>query len=358
MSRGDRRAQISPLLKVHRRDKGNGMGEALQTAPSRGVSETAGNSGPNSILDLVGNTPLLRIRRLAEGIAPGVEIYAKAEWFNPGGSVKDRAALAMILDGERRGLLTPDKILLDSTSGNTGIAYAMICAAKGYRSLIVMPGNVSAERIKMIRAYGAKIELTDPLLGSDGAIRIAQEIYRSDPERYFMPDQYNNPANPRAHYETTGPEILRQTEGRVTHFIAGMGTTGTLMGTGRRLKEFNPDLRLIALQPEASLHGLEGLKYLPSSIVPGVYDAAVPDETLWMSTEEAYDMTKRLAHEEGLLVGYSSGAAMAGALQVARNLEEGVIVTIFPDGGVRYLSQQVWGDEASVPSQLVKGRRP
>jgi cysteine synthase B len=277
--------------------------------------------------------------------------------FNPGGSVKDRAALAMILDGERRGALTPDKILLDSTSGNTGIAYAMICAARGYRARIVMPSNVSAERIKMIRAYGAEIELTDPLQGSDGAIRVAHQIYEDDPERYFMPDQYNNPANPRAHYETTAPEIFRQTEGRITHFLAGLGTTGTLMGTGQRLKELNPDIRLIAMQPEASLHGLEGLKYLPSSIVPGIYRDGLPDETLWMSTEEAYDMTKRLAKEEGLLVGYSSGAAMAGVLQVARQLTEGVIVTIFPDGGVRYLSQQVWGDEANVPPVRVPGSK-
>ncbi|MBW3622426.1 MAG: cysteine synthase family protein [Armatimonadetes bacterium] len=305
---------------------------------------------PDSILARIGNTPLLRIRRVLEGVAPGVEVYAKAEWFNPGGSVKDRAALFMVLEGERQGLLSPGKTLLDSTSGNTGIAYAMICAARGYPALIVMPSNVSVERIKMIKAYGAQIEYTDPLQGSDGAIRIAHEIYDSDPDRYFMPDQYNNPANPRAHYETTGPEILRQTEGRVTHFVAGLGTTGTLMGTGRRLKEFNPDIRLHAIQPEASLHGLEGLKYLPSSIVPGIYEEALPDETIWMSTEEAYDMTKRLAREEGLLVGYSSGAAMVGALEVARTLEEGVVVTVFPDGGVRYLSQQVWGDAAEAPS--------
>lgn len=311
---------------------------------------------PASILGQIGNTPLLRIRKVADGLAPGVEVYAKAEWFNPGGSVKDRAALFMVLDGERSGALTPDKILLDSTSGNTGIAYAMICAARGLRARIVMPSNVSAERIKMIRAYGADIEFTDPLQGSDGAIRVAHEIYDSDPERYFMPDQYNNPANPRAHYETTGPEILRQTEGRITHFVAALGTTGTLMGTGRRLKEFNPDIRLHALQPEASLHGLEGLKYLPSSIVPGIYEDALPDETIWMSTEEAYDMTKRLAHDEGLLVGYSSGAAMVGALQVARTLDEGVVVTVFPDGGVRYLSQQVWGEATDLPSTPRPGK--
>jgi cysteine synthase B len=307
----------------------------------------------DSILARIGNTPLLRIRKVVGDLSPNVEIYAKAEMLNPGGSVKDRAALGMILDGERRGVLTPDKILLDSTSGNTGIAYAMICAARGYKSLIVMPSNVSAERIKMIRAYGAQIELTDPLQGSDGAIRVAHQIYESEPDRYFMPDQYNNPANPRAHYETTGPEIFRQTEGRITHFVAGLGTTGTLMGTGQRLKELNPDVRLVALQPEESLHGLEGLKYLPSSIVPGIYRDSLPDETLWMSTEESYEMTKRLAKEEGLLVGYSSGAAMAGALNIARRLTEGVIVAIFPDGGVRYLSQQVWGEEASVASLKV-----
>jgi cysteine synthase B len=323
------------------------------------AQETASPSlllDPDSILAQIGNTPLLRIRNVAEGVAPGVEVYAKAEWFNPGGSVKDRAALAMVLDGERTGRLTPGKILLDSTSGNTGIAYAMICAARGYRAIIVMPSNVSAERIKMIRAYGAEIEFTDPLMGSDGAIRVAHEMYEADPDRYFMPDQYNNPANPRAHYETTAPEIFRQTEGRVTHFLAGLGTTGTLMGTGQRLKELNPAIRLVALQPEESLHGLEGLKYLPSSIVPGIYEENLPDETIWMSTEEAYDMTKRLAREEGLLVGYSSGAAMVGALQVARRLQHGVVVTLFPDGGVRYLSQQVWGDETSLSPTPHPGR--
>lgn len=332
------------------------MGQLVTTPPSPSLSSLYSALEPDSLLAKIGNTPLLRIRSLLDGVSPNVEIYAKAEWFNPGGSVKDRAALAMILDGERQGRLTPDKILLDSTSGNTGIAYAMICAARGYRALIVMPSNVSAERIKMIRAYGAQIELTDPLMGSDGAIRIAHELYASDPDRYFMPDQYNNPANSRAHYETTAPEIFRQTEGRITHFIAGLGTTGTMMGTGQRLKELKPGVRLIALQPEASLHGLEGLKYLPSSIVPGIYQDSIPDETLWMPTEDAYDMTKRLAKEEGLLVGYSSGAAMAGALQVARELGEGVIVTLFPDGGVRYLSQQVWGDEAVVPSTPRPGK--
>ena len=297
----------------------------------------------SSLPGRIGDTPLLRIEKIRDGVSPGVEIYAKAEWFNPGGSVKDRAALSMLLDGERRGAMTADKILLDSTSGNTGIAYAMLCAARGYRSLIVMPSNVSAERIRMIRAYGAGIEFTDPLVGSDGAIRRAHAIRAEDPDRYFMPDQYNNPANPRAHYETTGPEIWRQTGGRVTHFVAGLGTTGTMMGTGRRLKEFNPAIQLVALQPDDALHGLEGMKYLPSSIVPGIHDAALPDETLWMNTEESYEMTRRLATEEGLLVGYSSGAALVGALQVARRLERGVVVAIFCDGGVRYLSQQVFG---------------
>lgn len=294
-----------------------------------------------NILERIGNTPLLRLEKIAKEVAP-VEIYAKAEWFNPGGSVKDRAAYRMILEGERSGALTPDKIILDATSGNTGIAYAMISAVKGYRTLVVMPKNVSRERYLTIRAYGAEVVFSDPLEGSDGAIRLARQIYEEAPHRYFMPDQYNNPANPLAHYETTGPEIWRQTEGRITHFVAGLGTTGTFIGSSRRLKEYNPSIQCIAVQPAEPLHGLEGMKHLPSALVPGIYDPTVPDETLWVPTESAYELVDRLAKEEGLLVGFSSGAALWGALEVAKRLSRGVVVTIFPDSGTRYLSHHSW----------------
>jgi S-sulfo-L-cysteine synthase (O-acetyl-L-serine-dependent) len=289
-----------------------------------------------SVLELVGNTPLLRIR-LFEAEHPGLEVYAKAEWFNPGGSVKDRAALAMIEDGERRGALRPGKVIIDSTSGNTGIAYAMVGAAKGHPVTLVMPRNVSEERKQLVTAYGAEIVYSDPLEGSDGAIRMVRELVAADPDRYFYPDQYSNPANPRAHYEGTGVEILEQTGGRVTHFIAGLGTSGTFVGTARRLKEHDPGIRCIAVMPE-EFHGLEGLKHLPSSIVPPIWTPVDADEIWESPTEPAYDLARKLSRGEGLLVGHSSGAALWAVARLAERISEGVIVTIFPDGGDRYLS--------------------
>lgn len=295
----------------------------------------------DNILDTIGGTPLIRLKRITEHINPNVTIYAKLERFNPGGSVKDRAALQLIRDAEEAGLLTDDKILLDSTSGNTGIAYAMIASIKGYRVKIVMPENASIERKKIIRGFGAEIVYSSPFEGSDGAIRLAKKIYRENPERYYMPDQYNNPSNSKAHYLTTGPEILEQTKGRITHLIAGVGTGGTVMGAGRALKEYNPDIRIIAVEPDDALHGIEGLKHMESSIVPGIYDRNFPDETVYVNTERAYDMVKRITQIEGLAVGHSSGAALVGALIIAERLKEGVLVVIFPDGGDRYLSHEI-----------------
>ncbi len=298
---------------------------------------------PESVLDRIGRTPLLKLSRITRGLGE-VEIYAKAEWFNPGGSVKDRAALSMILEGERSGELTPDKTIIDATSGNTGIAYAMIGAAKGYAVKLCLPENASLERKRILKALGAELILTDPLEGSDGAIREVRRLYREHPERYFYPDQYNNPANWRAHYETTAVEIYQQTGGRITHFVAGLGTSGTFVGTGRRLKEFDPRIQLISVQPDSPFHGLEGLKHMATAIVPGIYDPTLADANLGISTEEAHQMVRRLAREEGLLVGISSGAAMAAALRVARQLTAGVIVVIFPDGGDRYLSDRFWDE--------------
>jgi cysteine synthase B len=296
------------------------------------------------ITQLIGNTPLLQIR-LFERDFPGVEVYAKAEWFNPGGSVKDRAALSMIVDGERRGALTRDKTIVDSTSGNTGIAYALVGAAKGYRVKLVMPSNVSAERKALVVAYGAEIVYSDPLEGSDGAILKVRELVANDPDRYFYPDQYSNPANVRAHYEGTAVEIIEQTSGRLTHFVAGLGTTGTFVGTSRRLKEHNPSIRTIAVQPEDSFHGLEGLKHLPTAIVPKIWDASLADEIWGCPTEPAYDMARAVARSEGLLVGHSSGAALWAVRRVAESIREGVIVTVFPDSGDRYLSTGLYGSK-------------
>ena len=289
-----------------------------------------------SVLELVGNTPLLRLR-LFEAEHPRLEVYAKAEWFNPGGSVKDRAALAMVEDGEARGELTRDKVLIDSTSGNTGIAYAMVGAAKGYRVKLVMPSNVTEERKQLIAAYGAEIVYSDPLEGSDGAIRLVRELIAADPARYFYPDQYSNPANPLAHYHGTALEILEQTGGRVTHFVAGLGTTGTFVGTARRLKEHDPSITTVAVMPE-EFHGLEGLKHLPSAIVPAIWTPEHADE-LWESpTEAAYELARGLSRSEGILAGHSSGAALWGVAKLAERVSEGVVVTIFPDSGDRYLS--------------------
>jgi cysteine synthase B len=289
------------------------------------------------ITELVGNTPLVRIH-LFEDRYPDLEVYAKAEWFNPGGSVKDRAALAMIEDGELRGALTRDRIIVDSTSGNTGIAYAMVGAAKGYRVRLVMPANVSDERKQVVEAFGAEVVLSDSLEGSDGAIRLVQAMVAEDPDRYFYPDQYNNPANPRAHYEGTGREILEQTEGRLTHFVAGLGTTGTFVGTSRRLKAHDPSIRTIAVQPEDAFHGLEGLKHLPSAIMPGIWDPTVADDVWGAPTEASYDLARLLARREGLLVGHSCGAALWAIEKLAAEVRQGVAVTVFPDSGDRYLS--------------------
>ncbi len=288
------------------------------------------------LLSKVGNTPLLPLRRLVK--KDKVAIYAKAEWFNPGGSVKDRPALRMIEDGEKSGRLTKDKIILDSTSGNTGIAYAMIGAIKGYRVCLVIPSNVCEERKKILHAYGAQIVYSSPFEGSDGALHLVRRMYKDDPEKYFMPAQYDNPSNWKAHYDTTGAEIIAQTKGKLTHFIAGLGTSGTVMGTGRRLKEFNPNIQVWAIEPDGSFHGIEGLKHMPSSVKPGIYDPGWLDGTIGVSTEDAYHYANLLAREEGYLVGHSAGAALKGALQLAEQIEEGIIVTIFPDGGDRYLS--------------------
>ena len=295
------------------------------------------------LIEAIGNTPLFRLDRFTSHL-PGIELYGKAEFSNPGGSVKDRPALSMILDGERRGLLTPDKVILDSTSGNTGIAYAMIAAARGYKVKLCLPMNASPERKSILKAYGAELVLTDADTGSDGAIRECKKIYAADPDRYFYPDQYNNPANWKAHYLTTAPEILAQTENRITHFVAAMGTSGTFVGTTRRLKEVNPNITCISCQPSTGFHGLEGLKHMPTAIVPGIYDPALADENLWLETEDAYRMVRRLAREEGLLIGISAGANVHAALQIAERIKTGVIVTILCDGAEKYLSEPFWND--------------
>ena len=299
------------------------------------------------ILDRIGNTPLLRIERVGQEF-PGVGFYAKAEWLNPGGSVKDRPALSMIRDGERTGALRPGKTILDATSGNTGIAYAMIGAAMGYPVTLCLPSNASHERKRILSAYGAQVVLTPADDGSDGAIKRAREMYSAAPQRYFYPDQYSNPANWQAHYQSTAPEIWEQTEGRVTHFVAGLGTSGTFVGTARRLKEFNPAIRCISLQPDSAFHGLEGWKHMASAIVPSIYDSTVADSELEVGTEEAYRLVKRLAREEGMLVSPSAGAALTGCLQVAASLkqgEEAVIVTIFADAAEKYLSERFWDED-------------
>ena len=297
-----------------------------------------------SVLGYVGNTPLLKLSRIARQYSP-VEISAKAEWFNPGGSVKDRPALHMILEGERSGALQPGKVILDATSGNTGIAYAMIGAVRGYPVKLCLPANASRERKDILNAYGAELVLTDPALATDGAIQEARALYEKDPERYFYPDQYNNDANWKAHYQSTGPEILQQTDGKVTHFVAGLGTSGTFMGTGRRLREANPAIHLISFQPDSGFHGLEGLKHMGTALVPGFYDPSLADENLEVSTEEAHRLVRDLAREEGILAGISSGASLAACFQVAGRLRKGKIVTIFPDAGDKYLSENFWREQ-------------
>ena len=299
----------------------------------------------------VGNTPLLPIR-LFQDRYPELEVYAKAEWFNPGGSVKDRAALAMIEDGECTGTLTPQHTIIDSTSGNTGIAYALIGAAKGYRVKLVMPGNVSEERKQLVTAYGAEVAYSDPMEGSDGAIELCRELLTEAPERYFYPDQYSNRANPLAHYSGTAVEILGQTPSPITHFVAGLGTTGTFVGTARRLKEHDPRITTIAVQPDEAFHGLEGLKHLPTAIVPDVWESSLADEVWGAPTEGSYALARRLARTEGLLVGHSSGAVLWAIEQLAARVQRGVVVTVFPDSGDRYLTTGLYQSQ-----QGQKGKR-
>jgi len=296
---------------------------------------------PAPVVATIGNTPLLRLEKIARGF-PGVEIYAKAEYFNPGGSVKDRPALNMILEGERSGRLASGRTILDSTSGNTGIAYAMIGAARGYPVKLCLPANASPERKRVLKAYGAEVVLTDPGEGSDGAIRRCREIYRQDPDRYFYPDQYNNPANWQAHYDTTGPEIIAQTAGQLTHFVTGLGTSGTFVGVTRRLRRELPGVECWSAQPATAFHGLEGMKHMPAAIVPGIYDDSLADGNLWVETEDAYAMVRRLAREEGVLVGVSSGANVFAATQLARRIRHGRIVTVLCDGADKYLTEQFW----------------
>jgi cysteine synthase B len=291
----------------------------------------------------IGNTPLVQLRNVASHFPRTIKIFAKAEFMNPGGSVKDRAALAMIVAGERSGKLTPGKTIIDATSGNTGIAYAMLGAARGYSVELVLPANANASRKAILRAFGAEIIETDPMNGTDGAREIATQIAESDPNKYFYPDQYNNPANWRSHYESTAPEIWRQTDGQVTHFLAGLGTTGTFVGTARRLKELSPSLIVTSMQPDSPLHGLEGMKHLSTAVVPGIFDPRLADENVEVSTEDAQAMTRRLTREEGLFVGVSSGANVFAAIKLAERLEhEAVIVTILCDGGSKYIDDSFW----------------
>jgi cysteine synthase B len=302
----------------------------------------------HDVIGNVGNTPLLRLAKIGADF-PGIEIYAKAEYFNPGGSVKDRPALNIILEGERSGRLTREKTLIDATSGNTGIAYAMIAAARGYKVKLCLPTNASIERKRILKAYGAELVLTPADEGSDGAIRRVREINQADPDRYFYADQYNNDANWRAHFETTGREIIEQTEGRITHFVTLLGTSGTFTGNSRRLRKDLPHVECISAQPATGFHGIEGTKHMPTAIVPGIYDEKLADRNLWIQTEDCHRMVKRLAREEGLLVGISSGGNVVAALTVAKELRaqgrKGVIVTIFCDSADKYLSEHFWDED-------------
>lgn len=297
----------------------------------------------SSLLDAVGNTPLLPLANIGSGLPRGVRVFAKAEWFNPGGSVKDRPAASIIRRALVSGKLAKGKVLLDSTSGNMGISYATFAASLGIPVTLAVPASASQERFAILRMLGAEVQLSDALEGSDGAILLARQLAAQDSEGFFYADQYNNPANWQAHYQMTGPEIWQQTDGKITHFVVGMGTTGTLMGAGRYLREQNADIKILAFQPDAPFHGLEGLKHMPSAIKPGIYDADFADEILDASTEDAHAMTRRLASEEGLFAGVSSGAAADVSLRVASKLKNGVVVTIFPDAGYKYLSESFWG---------------
>jgi cysteine synthase B len=325
------------------RDRKPGRGLNSKTEPM-GTSLTQTVIG-TSLPDRIGSTPLLRLEQVCRGLE-GITLLGKAEWANPGGSVKDRAAAAMVLDAQKRGLLVPGKTILDATSGNTGIALAMLGAALGIPVLLTMPSNVSLERKRILRAYGAEVEWTDPDQSSDGAIRRARELAGNDPDKFCYLDQYSNDANWLAHYHSTGPEILAQTSGQVTHFVAGLGTTGTFMGTTRRLKEHNPAIQAISFQPDSPFHGLEGLKHMGSAIVPAIYNPHLADRELEIETEAAYDMAKRLAREEGLLVGISAAAAVVACLKIAQEeaaaSRRAVIVTVLPDSADKYLSERFW----------------
>src|SRR5580700_1771468 len=323
------------------------IGKVSISSAHAGINEESGSSLGTHTVDRIGNTPLLRLARIAHDL-PGVEILGKAEWLNPGGSVKDRAAANIVAQARASGKLTSGKILLDSTSGNTGIAYAMIGAAQGFPVTLCMPGNVSVERKRILHAYGANIIYTDPADGSDGAIRMARELAAKHPNLYYYADQYSNDANWQAHYHGTANEIWEQTEGRVTHFVSMMGTSGTFMGATRRLKELNPRIRCISLQPDSAFHGIEGAKYMASAIVPKIYDPSLADSDFGISTEESYLMAKRLAREEGLLVGISAAAAVVGCLHLARQSKKNdraVFVTILCDSGDKYLSERFWQEE-------------
>src|ERR1700675_1601095 len=321
----------------------------MQTAKTSLSTELSASTAAigRTLLDCIGNTPLLRLERLGRNY-PNAEFYGKAEWFNPGGSVKDRPALEMIREAERSGKLKPGQTILDATSGNTGIAYAMIAAGLGYRVKLCLPASASEERKKILRAFGAELVFTPGDEGSDGAILRAREIIAAEPGKYFYPDQYGNAANWRAHYKTTANEIWEQTAGRITHFVAGLGTSGTFVGTTRRLKELNPAIRCISLQPDASFHGLEGWKHMATAIVPGIYDAKLADANLEVGTEEAYRLVKRIAREEGLLVSPSAAAALLGCFAVAACLPKkrnAVIVTVFADSAAKYLNERFWDEE-------------
>jgi S-sulfo-L-cysteine synthase (O-acetyl-L-serine-dependent) len=320
---------------------------ATVIGPAIPLGEAGARHARHSLLERIGNTPLLHLANIGREF-PNIEIYAKAEWFNPGGSVKDRPALSMIEAGLTSGLLGPEKILIDATSGNTGIAYAMIGAALGYSVKLCLPESASHERKRILLAYGAELVMTSGDLGADGAIRRVREIVGEEPGAYYYPDQYSNPANWRAHYRGTAGEIWEQTGGRVTHFVAGLGTSGTFVGTTRRLRELKPGIHCISLQPDASFHGLEGWKHMPSAMRPAIYDETLADENLEVGTEDAYRMVKRLAKEEGILVSPSSAAALLGCLAVAMRLPAGepaVIVTVFPDSAAKYLSERFWDEE-------------
>lgn len=313
------------------------MNQIILQAQSVSMIHTSGLPG------IVGNTPLLPLNRLTADLEKPVQILAKAEWFNPGGSVKDRPAWNILRTALESGALTPEKRLLDATSGNMGISYATFGAALGIPVTLALPANASPERIAILRALGAELLLTDPLEGTDGAIQLVRRLVAEHPERYYYANQYDNPANWQAHYQTTGPEIWQQSGGSITHFIAGLGTSGTLTGCSRFLREQNPAIQVVAIQPDSAFHGLEGLKHMPTAIKPGIYDPSLPDRILEVSTEEAYAMVRRLAREEGLFVGISAGAAAAGALRLAKEVEYGVIVTVFPDAGYKYLSdRELW----------------